>query len=331
MNEQPSEELPIEFRERLQEIIPASALETVLQSFRIEKQFSFRINTLVSSLEQTLSELETLGIRFQPLNWLKDRGNLPIAYWAERRYREPLTHSQLVDQGKIYLQNLSSMLAPWVLQPAPGDRVLDLAAAPGGKTTLLAQLMNNQGELSAVEAIRNRMFKLKANLKRCGVSICKTYLTDGRTVGNKTPDRFDLVLLDAPCSSEARFRTGEPQSWSTWSPRKLRETSRKQIGLLKAAVHAARIGGSVLYCTCSLSPEENEQVVDRVLRNFGQAIELQAIQLPLQNVQSGLTQFRGLEFDPQLKFAVRVLPNQLNDAFFIARIFKRGKTRNRQQ
>jgi tRNA (cytosine49-C5)-methyltransferase len=133
-------------------------------------------------------------------------------------------------------------------------------------------------------------------------------------------------LLDAPCSSEARFQAGDPDSWSTWSPRKLRETSRKQIGLLKAALHAARIGGAVLYCTCSFSPEENELVLDKVLKTFGDAVALETIELPMRNVQRGLTEFNGLVFDSQIQRAVRILPNEINDAFFLARITKRQET-----
>lgn len=320
--------LPTAFVERLRSIVPIERFDEVLGSFCAKQFFSFRINTLIAPVEQILAELRQLEIEFRAVQWLNAEPNSTFAFVASREDRERLTHSPLVGEGKVYLQNLSSMIATWVLRPIPGETVLDLAAAPGGKTTQLAQWMKNEGQLSAVEAVRTRMFKLQANLKRCGVTICKTYLTDGRTVGGKTPERFDRVLLDAPCSSEARFQAGDPQTWETWSLRKLRETSRKQIGLLKAAVHAAKVGGTILYCTCSFAPEENEQVVDKVLKKFGQAIELDRIDLPIENNQRGLTEFDDFKFDSQLTRAIRILPNQVNDAFFMAKLIKRETTKS---
>jgi tRNA (cytosine49-C5)-methyltransferase len=322
-----SQNFPHSFIERLQSIIPPEKFDQVLGSFCPREKFSFRVNELVGPVERILAELRHLEIEFQPIDWLNAGQSSPSAFEANRVFRQRLTHSPLVDQGKIYPQNLSSMIAPCILGAVPGEVVLDLAAAPGGKTTHLAQLMKNQGQLSAVEAVRTRMFKLQANLKRCGVTICKTYLTDGRTVGQKTPERFDRVLLDAPCSSEARFQAGNPATWETWSMRKLRETSRKQIGLLKAAIHAAKIGGTILYCTCSFSPEENELVVDKVLKSFGDAVALDRIELPIDNIQPGLTEFENLKFDSQLIGAVRILPDQVSDAFFMAKIRKLKRSR----
>lgn len=158
-----------------------------------------------------------------------DAAGQPIAFTTPPEHRQTLTHSPIIDQGKIYVQNLSSMLAPLILAPQPGEQILDLAAAPGGKTIQIAQMMHNTGILSAVEPIRSRMFKLRANLTRCNVKIAKTYPIDGRSVGRKTPERFDRVLLDAPCSSEARFRLKKPESWANWSLRKIRESSPQTV------------------------------------------------------------------------------------------------------
>lgn len=315
-------ELPAEFLDRLKRIIPSSSLAEVLRSFSDTKKVSFRINQLAGTIEETLAELKRIEIPLEPISWLVDQQDQVIAWSTDAIHKSILSHSSLADSGKIYLQNPSSMLAALVLEAQPGESVLDLTAAPGGKTIQLAQQMQNQGSLSAVEAVRTRMFKLKANLNRCGVKNCKTYLTDGRTVGKKTPARFDRVLLDAPCSSEARMRADDPASWKTWSLRKLRETSRKQIGLLKAAVHATKPGGTILYCTCSFAPEENEQVVDRVLRKFANGLKLVPIELPISNIQTGLTNFDGVQFDRSLENAVRVLPDRQMDAFFMAKMIK---------
>ena len=319
-------QIPAEFLERLGQIIPNAHLSSVLASFATEKAIAFRINTLADSRDSIIDEMLQLGIPLEPVDWFEDEHGAPLAFKTPAIHRKTLTHSDSINEGKIYLQNVSSMLAPWVLDPRPGETVLDLAAAPGGKTTQLAQQMRNAGVLSAVESVRSRMYKLQANLKRCHVEIAKTYLTDGRTVGQKTPERFDRVLLDAPCSSEARFQADDPASWSTWSLRKLRETARKQMGLLKAAIHATKIGGEVLYCTCSFAPEENEQVVDKVLKKFSTAIELIPFEMPVSNVIPGLVQFADKEFNAQVVHCRRVLPNDFMDGFFMAKFRKLNRT-----
>ncbi len=315
-------QLPTEFVQRLKLIVPAEQIASVLASFSATKPTTFRINTLRGSIDEIVTSLQALKIEMKPVPWFSDSSGRPLAYQVAHEHREQLTHSPIIDEGLIYVQNLSSMLAPLVLGAVSGETILDLAAAPGGKTTQIAQMMENTGVLSAVEPVKKRMFKLRASLERCGVSMTRIYQTDGRTVGHKTPDRFDRVLLDAPCSSEARFRTGDPKTWETWSQRKIRETSRKQIGLLKSAIHATRPGGRIVYCTCSLAPEENEQVIHKTLKKFGAKVSLIPFELPIENVQEGLLEFGGKSFDPQVELCRRVLPTEVMDAFFIACLLK---------
>jgi 16S rRNA (cytosine1407-C5)-methyltransferase len=178
--------------------------------------------------------------------------------------------------------------------------------------------MENRGTLSAVEPIRQRMYRLADNLKRGGVTIARTYLMDGRQVGRKTPDRFHRVLLDAPCSSEARIRWNDPESYRYWSVRKVNEQARKQRGLLLAALQATRPGGRVLYCTCSFAPEENEAIVDHALRNFLPGTRLVDLQLPRVTHRPGLTDWQGEHFVDEIQCCRRILPSQETDGFFLA-------------
>ena len=317
-----SVDLPPEFVERLRQILPANARDSTLSALAENGLTTVRINTLATSLEQANNALDSLQWQIPPDFPLRDSA-LPFSdavFQIHRNDRQLITHSPLTDAGWFYPQNLSSILSVAVLNPQPGETILDLAAAPGGKTTAIAQLMQNQGILSAVEPIRNRMFKLKSNLQRCGVSICKTYPIDGRLVGKKTPARFDRVLLDAPCSAEARIRQGQPETWENWSLRKIREQSRKQRGLLSAAVQAVKPGGLVLYCTCSFAPEENEAIVDYVINKFGNGIAIQPISLDLKNLADGLTSFDDQSFAADVQRCVRVLPTEKMDGFFMAKI-----------
>lgn len=309
--------LPAEFLARLESILPPAALPAALASFSAEKPVTFRVNRLLAEVNSTREELTAEGFSLQPIPWLDE------AFAIASEQKRALTETAAWQEGRIYIQGLSSMLAPPALGPERGETVLDLAAAPGGKTIQIAAMMHNEGTLSAVEPVRGRFFRLQANTKRCGASMIKFYQTDGRTVGRKTPSRFDRVLLDAPCSSESRFTTLDPDSWQYWSLRKIKESARKQVGLLRSALDAVRPGGLVLYCTCAFAPEENELIVDQVLRRRDD-VELLPLELPIANVQAGLTQWQGRTLHPALEQAVRVLPNAEFDGFFLAKLRRKS-------
>lgn len=265
----------------------------------------------------------------------------PLAAWsfvAEPDARATLTHSAPFQDGTITLQSLSSQWAVWLLDPQPGEEVLDLAAAPGGKTALIAAAIANRGRIAAVEAVKPRYFKLRAELARLGVTCAQTYLADGRTIGHKTPQRFARVLLDAPCSSEARIRFAEPETWQHWKPRKVREAARKQLALLRAAWQALAPGGTLVYSTCSYAPEENEWVVAQLLAEAPEAEVVPPRWSPPCAIP-GLTPDaipatgsprRLPDLTPahaaQLGHTRRVLPAQGFTGFFAAVLFKHHQT-----
>ncbi len=304
--------LPDLFLRRLGHIVPAAMLPPVLASFRQTKAVTFRINTLRGEVEEIRKGLLQAGFSLSPLPWPG------YAFEVPPEQKRALTESIFFSQGWIYIQNPSSLLAVETLAPRPGEEILDLCAAPGGKTSHLAMLMGDQGRIAAVEPVRERYFRLRANLQRLGITIARCYRMDGRSVGRKTPERFDRVLIDAPCSSEARFRTEDPDSFAHWGLRKIRECARKQKRLLMAGADALKPGGRLLYCTCSFAPEENEAVVDHVLRRLEHLrvvpIELPAAGLQMQN---GLDRWQEDRFDPQVRHAVRILPDRRFDGFFL--------------
>lgn len=308
--------LPAPFLDLMEEVLPPDRRDACLASFCLEKPTSFRFNPLRGDPDETRRELECAGFVLTPVPWYH------LAVTVEGERRRALTESAPFREGRIYIQSLSSMAAPLALAPEPGETVLDLAAAPGGKTAMIAAMMENRGRLSAVEAVRGRFFRMKANLDLQGATMVRTYLTDGRSVGRKCPEMFDRILLDAPCSSEARFTRLDPESWAHWSPRKVEEAARKQRGLIRSALEALRPGGVLLYCTCSFSPEENELIVNDALRRHGDGLRVCALDLPLPNLQPGLTRWKGKELHPDLARAVRILPDRVMDGFFLCLIRK---------
>ena len=312
--------LPAVFLARLATILPAEAREKCLASFGWDKPVAFRVNTLKGRVADVLGELSGAGFEVRPVDWLSEAAMVP---WGQRR---ALTQTGAVHEGRIYIQNLTSMLVPLVLDPRAGQEVLDLAAAPGGKTLEMAAMMGNQGRIAAVEPIRDRFYRLRAVLELHGATIVDTYLADGRWIGRKTPERFDRVLLDAPCSCEARFDPRHPETFRYWSPRKIKESARKQKGLLRSAVACLKPGGTLVYSTCTFAPEENELVVQSVLDELGEAVEVAPIDFPVANLQPGLTRWEDRELTAELARSVRVLPNELMDAAYLCKLVKRTST-----
>jgi 16S rRNA (cytosine1407-C5)-methyltransferase len=308
--------LPGEFIARLEQLWRPEDLPGVFESFLRPRQVAFRLNRLRGACDEVWESLEQAGLTVRRLAQLDDVG---VVQAVER--------NQLLSSGaylarQIYVQNPSSVLAVELLAPQPGEEVLDLAAAPGGKTLLIAQRLQGRGRLAAVEAIRPRFFKLQANLDHYGATNVKLYLADGRTIGGKTPGRFDAVLLDAPCSAEARMHVHEPASWGHWSVRKVREQARKQLGLLRSALAALKVGGRLVYCTCSFAPEENERVVARLLEQFRDTVEVEPLGLPAVAAQPGLTAWNGEDFPGQLAHCRRIVPNDVWAGFFFCRLRK---------
>lgn len=309
--------LPEAFTERLEKIVPREQFAAILKTFDAPKQVTFRVNTLKSAPSELEAELSEAGIVFERVEWLEG------VYRISPEDKLRLTQTDAFYGGRLYIQNLSSMIAPVLLAPEPEETVLDLAAAPGGKTLLLAGMMQNTGWLSAVEPSRERFFRLCDNLKQQGVTNAHTYMTDGRSVGKKCPEMFDRILLDAPCSSEARFKTHEPKSMSFWSVHKVKETSKLQRRLLLSAYDALKPGGKLLYSTCSFSPEENESPLQHLLERHGEHLKTLPLILPFDNVQKPLRSWGKEVYDERIQNAVRILPTDTIDGFFICLLEKR--------
>ena len=310
--------LPEAFSERLEKIVPPGKFDAILKTFDAPKRVTFRYNPLKTTPEALEAELVKEGITYERVGW----DILEGVYRINPEDKLALTQTSAFYEGRLYIQNLSSMVAPVLLAPEPEETVLDLAAAPGGKTLMLAGMMENTGWLSAVELQRERFFRLCDNLKHQGVTNAHTYMTDGRSVGKKCPEMFDRILLDAPCSSEARFKTHEPKSMSYWSVHKVKETSKLQRRLLLSAFDALKPGGKLLYSTCSFSPEENESPLQHLLERHGAHLKTIPLTLPFDNIQKPLTRWGKEVYDERIQNAVRILPTDTIDGFFICLLEK---------
>lgn len=271
---------------------------------------SIRVNTLKGKYED-ITNLLSEKYELQPVPWCKE------GFFLETEV-EGIGNTIEHQLGLIFSQEASSMIPPVVLNPEPGTLVLDMAAAPGAKTTQIAQYMENEGCIIANDVKISRINILISNLQRCGVLIARVTMKDGRTF-KKYENRFDAVLLDAPCSNTGMIRKNY-KYLKLWRLRDVYALSKLQRGLIMAAYSALKPGGILVYSTCSLDPAENEEVVDHLLANTN--AELEEVSLPVER-HKPFTSFDGKEFNSEVKKCLRIHP-QDNDTegFFVAKIVK---------
>lgn len=303
--------LPEQFVDRFCDIYRDLTAEDCYACMQVSGSLFFRINSLREDCTQLADQLLQMGIDN------KAHSVYELMWETSAANREVLVNSDLMQHGRIYIQNPSSLLPVLCLEPRPGEEILDLCAAPGGKTTFMVERMRNQGRVAAVESVKSRFYKLKRVLAQWDASCVHTYLADGRTIGRKVPQRFDRTLVDAPCSSEIKLITDQPESWRYWSEKKIKASSGKQKSLLRSAFEATKVGGYLLYCTCTTAPEENEAVVDWLVSHFADAVAV----LPLPELDSdwrpGLECWRTQRFHPSLQLSRRVLPLNGYGCFYL--------------
>jgi NOL1/NOP2/sun family putative RNA methylase len=312
--------LPEAFELKLRKIIPANQWDRVLRSFSGERPTTFRVNTLKTDFSSLKQRLEPQGFKMENVVWYKD------AFILRKGRQKDLEKTELYQRGEIYVQGLSSMVPPLILAPKPGEKVLDLTAAPGSKTTQLSAIMKNQGSITANDNNAIRVEKLKANTALQGATnVTVLEAGDGGLVWKENHEAFDKVLLDAPCSSEGRFQVDTPSTYGYWREDTNRKMAKDQRRLLKSAVLSVKPGGTLVYSTCTFAPEENEMIVQWALETYADALEVEPITLPLPLHTQGLAQWGDAKFHPSVVKSVRVLPTADVEGFFAVR-FKKIKS-----
>jgi len=314
--------LPFLFLDRIKSIIPDSELKAVMRQFSLPGPLSVRINSLKIGREELIRILRDRNIRFEKIAWFD------YAMILKDITQHELGHTDLIKEGFLYSQSLSSMLPVLVLNPKPGERVLDMCAAPGSKTTQMAALMRNEGQITAIDAIRSRYYRLKAVSTLLGVKNVLFRQMDARRFRARGK-LFDKVLVDAPCSTEGRFKEYLPKTYSYWSRRKIKEMVSKQRGLVLNAGRLLREGGELVYSTCSFAPEENEGVIDWVLKKSEGALSTVPVKLDSTKSYPALLRWQKKVYNDQVGNCFRVLPDQNMEGFFIAKLKKNGSAFNR--
>ncbi len=222
--------------------------------------------------------------------------------------------------GYYYVQEISSMMSAFALSPQPNEFILDLCASPGSKTTQIAALMKNNGTIMANDYKLDRIMILSSNLERCGVTNCIVTRNDAINLCSKiskTSMRFDKILLDAPCSGEGTLRSSA-KTFLMWNEKVVNNLSRQQKKLIAYALKCLKIGGTIVYSTCTHAPEENESVIDFATANF--PVKVESFPLPLK-YRKGIKKWNNQIYNENIEKCCRIYP-QDNDSegFFVAKL-----------
>jgi len=302
---------PESFLTVMREALPdSSAFEAFIAISQQPLRRSLRVNTLKISVADFLQLVAPYNWQLTPIPWCEE------GFWITREQDDDLPLGSTAEHlsGLFYIQEASSMLPVSALfdaEPHP-QRVMDVAAAPGSKTTQMAARMANQGAILANEYSASRVKVLHANLSRCGVSNTAMTHFDGRVFGPALPECFDAILLDAPCSGEGVIRK-DADALRNWTPESTRDIAATQCDLIDSAFHALKAGGTLIYSTCTLNQTENQQVVAWLLARYPDAVEVVAL--------DGL--FDGAERALTAEGYLHVFPHIFDsEGFFVARLRK---------
>ncbi|MCR5185884.1 MAG: RsmB/NOP family class I SAM-dependent RNA methyltransferase [Clostridia bacterium] len=285
--------LPNFFIEELYRDYGENLAKTTIEGL-VKKKTSFRVNNLLSNNAEIESALEKASILFKKVAWYDK------AYVIENN---KISDLDIYKEGKIYVQNLSSMIPPIVLDPKPGEDILDMCAAPGGKTTEIACLSNNQAHITACEMNPIRIERLKHNIKMQGAS-AYVMSKDSRNLDNFL--KYDKILLDSPCSGSGTLDRFDESNKKFFTEYLIQKSIKSQKTLLNKAINLTKKGGIIVYSTCSILKRENEEVIESVIRD--KKVEL---------VPIDLKQMTDIPV-----FHQTVIPTDIYEGFFVAKLRK---------
>lgn len=303
---------PEPFLAQMRELLPDEAdFDRFIAISQTPLRRSLRVNTLKISVADFLALVKPYHWALTPIPWCEE------GFWISRDDADTLPLGSTAEHlaGLFYIQEASSMLPVTALfaGDAMPECVMDVAAAPGSKTTQIAARMHNRGAILANEFSASRVKVLHANLSRCGVSNTAMTHFDGRVFGAALPEQFDAILLDAPCSGEGVIRK-DADALRNWTPESTAEIAATQHDLIASAFHALKPGGTLVYSTCTLNAMENQQVITWLMQTWPDAVEIE----PLNSL------FPGAESVATPEGYLHVFPQRFDsEGFFVARLKKR--------
>ena len=276
--------------------------QKILDGYSQRRVISFRANNIKSNYKKIEEVLNEKNIKFEKIIWSKD------AFIVKDVSQNVIEELDIYKNGEIYIQSLSSMLPPIILDPKEGEDILDMTAAPGGKTTQIASIVNNKANITACEMNSIRAERLKYNIEKQGASRVFCLVKDSRKLEDFFS--FDKILLDAPCSGSGTLSIYDNKTEKYFTEKLIEKSIRAQSSLLRKATKLIKIGKELVYSTCSILDVENENIVNEILKD--------------NNFEIVPIKFDGMEDLPLLPTKIKgtlcIMPNELYEGFFVAKI-----------
>ncbi len=286
---------------------PKEVVDKIIQGYTIPRYTTLRVNTIKTDVNSIEHKLQNAGIEYEKFSWSSE------AILIKNASEEKISQLDCYQNGEIYLQSLSSMLPPIILNPKPNTDILDMAAAPGGKTTQIAALTQNQARITACEMNAIRAERLKYNIQKQGAKGVYVMISDSRKIDDFFS--FDSILLDAPCSGSGTLELKDEDFQKHFTIKLIEKSVKSQLALIKKAFQILKPGQEMVYSTCSILDLENEEIVKQVLQQ--------------KNAQIVPIQMQGLEDLPKLPVKIKgslcICPNEMFEGFFVAKIRKTVK------
>lgn len=275
----------------------------IIDGYLVKRPVTLRVNTLKNNVKDIKEILNKYGFKFKEVFWYQD------ALIIENSNEDAIRKLDIYNNGEIYLQSLSSMLPAILLNAEENENILDMAAAPGGKTTQIAALSNNNVLITACEKNKIRSERLKYNIKKQGANKVNILVEDARKLDNYFS--FDKILLDAPCSGSGTININDENLEKYFNEDLIKRSQKIQSELLKKALNILKKNGEMIYSTCSILKEENENNLLKILDN---GIEI---------VPINTEKLAGIPMLPvSINGTICICPNELYEGFFIAKLRK---------
>ena len=276
--------------------------EKIKKGYSQNRLTTLRINTLKAGKKEIKNNIEENGIKYKEVNWYED------ALIIENAREEEIRSLEIYEKGKIYLQSLSSMIPPIVLNPRSEENILDMASAPGGKTTQMSALSGGEAFITACEKNKIRAERLKYNIEKQGTKRVTIMTEDARKLDDFFS--FDKILLDAPCSGSGTINIKDEKMRNIFTEELIKRSTKVQEELLIKAIKLLKPGKEMVYSTCSILKQENEEIVKKVLNKENTKI------IPIPEIE-------GIPTLPvTIEGTLCVMPTDLYEGFFTAKIKK---------
>lgn len=299
-------EVPDFLLKMLEEQYGKEYTEKILNGYKARRKVTLRVNTIKSNMQEIEDIFSKNNIQFKEIPWYKD------GLLIENAIEDDIRKLNIYEEGKIYLQSLSSMLPPIILKPKEKEDILDMAAAPGGKTTEIATISNNMAHITACEINRIRIEKLKYNVEKQGAKSVYIMPKDSRQIDDFF--RFDKILLDSPCSGSGTLNLEDNNLEKYFTENLIKKSVKTQETLIRKAIKILKPGGELVYSTCSILKQENEEIVNKIL-NFP-------------NTEIEPIDFENMDIIPKLPVTIPgtlcVCPTEEYEGFFVAKIRKKS-------